>query len=116
VGAQYSGLFGFTIETGRWSTAFGVLVDGTFVDGHDVEIEAISLDAEVWTRRAMASAMISSGKRSRLDVVNTTGLSLPLEAGKGRATLRDMIVRRCGKDAAAIIAAVEARVEVQKAA
>lgn len=114
---KHSGAF-FGVITGRWIWMAEILADGKIVDRHGVEISAIPLDEEVFTVRAVASAVIQSGKRTRLDVLNSAGLVLPTKVGKGRNTLRRIIELRC-KDAANVIAAYEQRyfsAQVEKAA
>jgi hypothetical protein len=106
--SKHSGAF-FGVVDGRWITMAEVLADGTIVDRHGVEVDPIALDDEVLTVRAVASAVILSGKRTRLDVVNSAGLTLPTAIGKGRNTLRRIIELRAGDRAAEIIAAYEAR-------
>ncbi len=114
--ASYSGLFGFVPE-GRWLQGFAVMDDGTFTDRHGVALDAIDLEAECYTVRAITSAVIDSGKRTRLDLVNSAGLDLERPTvAKGRATLRVLITRRCGDKAATVIAAIEARASFAEAA
>lgn len=105
---QHSGAF-FGIVSGRWITMAEVLTDGTITDRHGVEITPIPLEQEVFTVRAVASAVILSGKRTRLDLVNSTGLTLPTTVGKGRNTLADIIRLRCGDKADAVVAAYTER-------
>jgi hypothetical protein len=104
---KHSGAF-FGVISGRWITMAEILADGTITDRHGVEIDPIPLDDEVFTVREVASAVILSGKRTRLDVVNTAGLTLTDKVGKGRNTLRRIVELRC-KDAANVIAAYEQR-------
>lgn len=114
---KHSGAF-FGVISGRWVTMAEILSDGTIADRHGVEIDPIALDDEVLTVRAVVSAVILSGKRTRLDVVNSAGLDLPEKVGKGRNTLRRIIELRC-RDAANVIAAYEQRyftVEAEQAA
>lgn len=113
----HSGAFGF-VMVGRWLKAFEVRSDGSFVDRHGVALEPIDLDTEVLTVRAVASAVILAGKRTRLDVLSSAGLALPTEIGKGRNTLRRIIELRAGERAAQVIAAYAAiqSAQVQKAA
>ena len=106
--SKHSGAF-FGIQVGRWLTMAEILADGMIADRHGVEIDPIPLDEEVYTVREIASAVIRSGKRTRLDVVCTDGLTLTDKVGKGRNTLRRIIELRAGTRAAEVIAAYEAR-------
>ncbi len=112
--SKYSGAF-FFIPDGRWLTAATVLSDGTLTDRHGITLEPIDLETEVFTVRAVASAVINAGKRTRLDLVNSVGLDLPAEIGKGRNTLRRIIELRAGERAAQIIEAYVARMESDEA-
>lgn len=108
--SKHSGAF-FFLRIGRWLTAAEIMADGSLVDRHGIALEHVPLEQEVFTVRAVASAVIAAGKRTRLDVVNVDGLTLPAECGKGRNTIRRIVELRNPKGAAQILAAYIAQME-----
>lgn len=114
----YARLFG-----GRWLSAINVGTDGVIREWYGSEIvdHELTLDTLVYTgaeitRQLRRLQAAGSHLSPRLAVVNGTGMTLPVESGKGACTLRELIVRRCGDQAEQIIAAFEAQVELDQAA
>lgn len=107
---QGSGAY-FYVQAGRWLTQATILLDGSLVDRHGITLEHVALDTLVYTLREVESAVATSGKRTRLDVVNAAGLTLTSSVGKGRNTIQRIVELRNPKKAAAIVAAYIAQME-----
>lgn len=117
--ANLTGLFVY--PESRWSNATAIMDDGTFRTAYgDEALEPIDLEAVCFTLNAVRAAVTKSGVTGRMDNVFLANpriaASLPAETGKGRATLRELIIRRCGDKAEAIIAAVEAQASLEQVA
>lgn len=113
---QISGLFVYA-RTGRWLTAIGLAMDGTWFDKrHGTAVDAPALTDYAYTLREVQMAVLAAGKTTRTDVVNVAGIVLASEPGKGYDTVQELIRKRCGDKAPALIAAMQAQAELEQAA
>lgn len=101
-----SGLFMFTV--GKAMSQYAILRDGTvslpYGKGRDVVATDVTFDpytTEAFTRAEVVRALVAAKRGIRnLDVVRSDGLDLATKAGKGRATIAALLIRRMGEDEA----------------
>jgi hypothetical protein len=116
-----TGLFFYTI--GKAMVQRSILVDGTVCLPYGKDRAVVATDetydpftTEVFTRAEIVRALTAAQRGFKsLDVVRSQGLSLVSEAGKGRATIAALLIRRMGAEAAqpVIDAMVERHLEAQ---
>lgn len=119
MGKFWSGLFVYP-AAGRIHAAIGLTMDGQWLLKHSLTpATAPALDAGAYTLMCVRDAIAATGKARRSDVVSFAGLDLPADDGKakrGYASVRELIVRRCGEDADRLIGILEGEVDLDIAA